>query len=105
MVKTSISKKQLREFGFIIGCGVPIIIGWIIPALTGHSFRVWTLWVAIPSIFLAVTRTGLLIYPYKFWIALGHILGWINSHIILGIIFIIVLQPIAVAQQLLAHSF
>ncbi len=94
-MKSSISKKQLREFGLLIGFGFPILIGWIFPAIGGHSFKIWTLWIAIPAVLLAITRSNLLKYPYKLWMKLGHTLGWINSHIILGIIFIIVLQPIA----------
>ena len=46
-MKIYIAKKQLREFGFLIGFGLPISIGWIIPSLGGHGFRGWTLWVAI----------------------------------------------------------
>ena len=36
--------------------------------------------------------------------ALGHILGWINSKIILGLVFIIVLQPIALIMKLFNYD-
>ena len=35
---------------------------------------------------------------------LGHILGWINSRIILGLVFIIVLQPIALIMRISGHD-
>ena len=98
-MKISIKKKQLREFGFLIGFGLPILIGWIIPAVGGHAFRVWTIWIGIPSLIIGIIHPSLLFYPYKGWMKLGHILGWINSRIILGLVFLIVLQPIALIMR------
>ena len=95
MMKEKISKKQLREFGLLIGFGFPIFIGWLLPSLFGHVFRAWTLWIGIPGLFLGLTAPRILRYPYKGWMAIGHALGWVNSHIILGLVFIIILQPIA----------
>ena len=103
-MKEHISQKQLREFGLLIGFGFPILIGWILPALFGHEFRAWTLWVGIPGLILGLTAPRLLLYPYKGWMALGHALGWINSHIILGLVFIVVLQPIAYAMRLTGYD-
>ena len=90
-----VSKKQLREFGYLIGIGFPLILGLIIPTLTGHGFREWSLWIGIPALLLGIFQPRLLLYPYKAWMALGLILGWINSRIILGLVFLIILLPIA----------
>ena len=103
-MKGSISKKQLREFGFLIGLGFPILIGWIIPAISGHFFRTWTLWIAIPSLIIGTLKPRLLFYPYKAWMALGFALGWINSRIILALVFILVLQPIALIMRLFNYD-
>ena len=103
-MKESVSNKQLREFGLLIGFGFPILIGWLLPLLFGHEFRVWTLLVGIPGLILALTSPCLLHYPYKVWMALGHALGWINSHIILGLVFIFVLQPIAYFMRLTGYD-
>jgi len=103
-MKKSISVKQLREFGFLIGIGFPIIIGWIIPEISGYAFRPWTLWLGIPALTIGITKPTLLRYPYKGWISIGHTLGWINSRVTLGIIFIIVLQPIALIMKLFKYN-
>ena len=42
--------------------------------------------------------------PYMAWIALGHTLGWVNSHIILGLVFIFVLQPIAYIMRITGYD-
>ena len=103
-MKETISKKQLREFGLLIGFGFPILIGWLLPSILGHEFRTWTLGIGILGLILGLTAPRLLLYPYKGWIALGNILGWVNSHIILGLVFILVLQPIAFIMRLTGYD-
>ena len=103
-MKEIISKKQLREFGLLIGFGIPILIGYLIPLIFGHQFRTWTLWIGVPGLLIGLIAPRLLYYPYKVWMALGHVLGWINSHIILGLVFILVLQPIAFIMRLTGYD-
>ena len=103
-MQEKISKKQLREFGILIGLGFPLLIGWLLPSLTGHAFRTWTLWVGIPGLFFGLIFPTILYYPYKFWILLGHALGWVNSKIILGFVFIVVLQPIAFIMRITGYD-
>ena len=103
-MKEKIAKKQLREFGFLIGFGFPVLIGWLFPAIVGHGFRSWTLWVGLAAFIVLLISPRLLHYPYKVWIALGHVLGWINSRIILGLVFIIILQPIAFIMFLTGYD-
>ena len=99
-----ISKKQLREFGLFIGFGFPILVGWLLSSLFGHQFRTWTLWIGVVGLLIGFIAPRLLHYPYKGWMALGHFLGWINSHIILGLVFILVLQPIAYIMRLTGYD-
>ncbi len=103
-MKSSISKKQLREFGYLIGMGFPIVVGWVIPVLNGHQFRIWTLWIAIPFFIIGILKPRLLSPPYRAWMILGLALGWINSRIILGIIFFLVLQPIAIFMKVIGYD-
>ena len=103
-MKEIIPKKQLREFGLLIGFGIPILMGWLIPLMFGHQFRTWTLWIGVPGLLIGLSAPRLLYFPYKGWIALGYFLGWINSHIILGLVFILVLQPIAFIMRLTGYD-
>ena len=101
---SKISKKQLRDFGFLIGFGLPLIIGWIIPSITGHSFRAWTLWVSIPTLVIGLLSPRILRKPYQAWMQLGHLLGYLNSRIILGIVFVAVLLPIAFVMRAFGYD-
>ena len=103
-MKEIISKKQLRDFGLLIGLGIPLLIGWLLPFLTGHGFREWTLFIGLPTLIIGLIAPRILYYPYKSWIALGNFLGWVNSRIILGLVFIIVLLPIAFVMRLTGYD-
>ena len=103
-MKSSLSKKQLIEFGLIIGFGFPFIIGWIIPSLYGHQFKLWTLWITLVSLTLTLLKPYYLYYPYKIWMFIGTVLGWINSRIILGLVFLLVLLPIAFFMKLFGYD-
>ena len=103
-MKDAITKKQLREFGILIGFGFPFLIGWLLPVLAGHGFRVWTTLIGVPALIMGLTFPRILYYPYKGWIQLGNVLGWVNSKIILGLVFIFVLQPIAFAMFLSGYD-
>ena len=103
-MKEIISNKRLREFGLLIGFGFPLLIGWFIPALTGHGFREWTLWVGFLGLIIGLTSPRLLYYPYKFWMKLGLALGWLNSRLILGLVYMIVLLPIAFVMRLIGYD-
>ena len=99
-----ISKKILREFGFLISFAFPFLIGWFLPLIGGHSFKVWTLWVSFPTLILAISKPNLLVYPYFAWMKFGDILGWLNSRIILGLVFLIVLLPIAFIMKIFGYD-
>ena len=103
-MKKHITKKILREFGFLVGVLFPLLIGWALPSLGSHPFRIWTLWVGFPFLISAILKPRVLSYPYKLWMRLGYILGWVNSRIILGLVFLIVLQPIALVMRISGHD-
>ena len=101
-MKSEINKKTLREFGILVGLGFNI---WIfIPLITGHTFKIFSIWVGLPLIILGFLKPFILFWPYKSWMTLGHILGWINSRIILGMVFILVLMPISLIMKLTGYD-
>ena len=98
------SKKQLREFGLLIGIVFPVVFGWLFPSLRGHALPLWPFVIGIPSLVLGLLAPQVLVWPYRGWMALGHGLGWVNSHLILGAVFLLVLQPIALVMRLTGYD-
>ena len=104
MNKKNISKKELREFGLLVGFGIPFLIGWLIPIIMGHPFRSGTLWIGLPLLILGFIKPYFLLFPYKLWMKLGLILGWFNSRLILGLVFIFVLLPISFIMRICSYD-
>lgn len=92
---------QLRDFGLIIGLFFPLLIGFVLPALNGHSFKLWTIYVGISFLIIGFIRPRLLLNLFKAWMFIGEILGYFNSRLILGIIYFTILQPIAFFMRIL----
>ena len=91
--------KELRTFGLMVG-GVFLILG-VWPALwRGEEPRLWAL---IPGIVLVVLGLSLprsLKRAHKVWMVVGHVLGWINTRIILGIVFYGLITPMGLVMRL-----
>ena len=102
--KEVIKKKKLREFGFILGLGFPLLIGWILPFISGHNFKSWTLFIGIPSLLLAIIYPEILRNPFKIWMKIGLILGWFNSKIVFGLVFILILIPISSIMKIFKYD-
>ena len=104
MTNQKINKKILREFGLLIGIGIPLMFGFIMPFITGHPPRTSFIYIGISSLLLSILAPKSLIYPFKIWMKLGLILGWINSRLILGFIFISILLPISFIMKMIGYD-
>ena len=103
-MKKKFTKKQLREFSYVLGIGFPLIIGFLMPYFSGHAFKSWTLIFGIVILVIGITYPSALKVPYKLWMLLGHSLGWVNSRLILGLVFLLVLQPIAFVMRFFRYD-
>jgi hypothetical protein len=92
------SVKELRSFGLIVG-GIFAIIGlW--PLLRhGLPVRVWALVPAAPLVLAALTFPRALRYPFRGWMLVGHCLGWVNSRILMTLLFYLVFTPTAIVMR------
>ncbi len=104
MKSSSTTKKQLREFGLLVGFLFPFLIGWLVPTIFDHEIRIWTIFVGLPFIILGLFSPKYLKYFYKIWISIGNFMAFLNSHIILGFIFILALVPISLIMKLFNHD-
>jgi Saxitoxin biosynthesis operon protein SxtJ len=92
-----ITAKQLRSFGFTVGGIFALIALW--PAvIRAEEPRWWAVVVAACLLVPAAVFPKSLTWVYKGWMALGHVLGWINTRIILGFIFYFIVTPIGMVR-------
>jgi hypothetical protein len=94
------SNQELRNFGFILGAFVAVLFGLFLPWLFAHSIPLWPWVVSAILSFTSLIQPSLLILVYKGWMSVGKVLGWINTRIILGVIFYVLLLPIGLFIRL-----
>lgn len=98
-----VTKKTLRSFGLTVGAVFALIALWPV-VIRGGDLRVWA---AIPAALLivpALVWPSSLLRVYKGWMAVGNVLGWINTRIILGAVFYFVVTPIGAVRRLLGKD-
>lgn len=95
-------KKTLRSFGFLMA-GVLIIIASI-PVIKGNSPVWWFAAIGILFFVPGVLAPRVLDMPYRAWMKIGHVLGYINTRIILGLIFFLIITPIGFFLRLSGKS-
>jgi len=91
--------KQLRVFAAIVSAGF-LLIGLAPMVLHGAGPRIWALavaaWLTLQAVLYPRGLTGV----YRAWMAVGAVLGWINTRIILSIGFFGLIFPLAVVMRL-----
>jgi len=97
------TRKELRSFGLIVG-GIFAGIGFWPLLLRGEDYRTWAFVLALLLIAPALIFPPALKPFHKVWMKLGHILGWINTRIILGAVFYLVVTPIGIIRRLLGKD-
>jgi hypothetical protein len=70
----------------------------------GLPVRAWLLGLGAILIVPALVFPAVLRGPYRAWMAVGRLLGWINSRIILSVFFFAILTPIGLLFRLLGKD-
>jgi hypothetical protein len=102
-MQNQIDNRQLRSFGVLVGGVFALIAFW--PALVYRADpRWWALSAAAILLIPAAVYPSALRRPHQAWMSLGHLLGWVNTRIILGLIFYAVVTPIGLLRGLLGKD-
>jgi len=92
------SAKQLRSFGLMVG-GIFAVIGlW--PLVFGRNLRLWAVIPAAALLLLGMIAPRSLGAVYRMWMKIGHILGTINTKIILSVTFYGLFVPMGFIMRL-----
>ena len=97
-------RQELRKFGFVFATGMVLIFGLFFPWVLERPLPSW------PWIIAAVSAGTALVLPlalkpvFIVWMKIGHVLGWINTRIILGVIFFALFAPVALLMRLFGRD-
>lgn len=96
-----LTRKGLRSFGITTGVIVAVLFGLFFPWLLNHTIPRW------PWIVCGVLATWGVLAPsslrpvYRVWMRFGILMSRITTPLILGIVFYVVITPIALVRALL----
>src|SRR5262245_60271799 len=99
----SASLKELRNFGLFVG-GVFSVLGLWPMLLHGEPPRVWAIVIGGSLIGLGILFPRALAHVHQGWMWIGHILGWINTRILLSLVFYGLITPIAIVIRIMGKD-
>jgi len=102
-MQSKTDNKQLRTFGLTVG-GIFAVIGLWPVVFRSEDPRWWAVALGGLLVVPALLFPNSLSWVHKRWMALGHIMGWINTRIILGVVFYFVVTPIGFIRRLLGKD-
>ena len=88
-----------RSFGIVFS--IVFLLISLYPLINGENLRLWSLIISIVFFALGIINSNLLKPLNKLWFKFGLLLGKIISPFVMGIIFFIVVTPIAILMRLL----
>ena len=91
--------KELRIFGLMVG-GIFSIIGLWPIFVRGDSPRIWAVSVGGALVGLGLALPSSLKHVHRIWMKIGHVLGFINTRILLGVIYYGLITPMGVIMRL-----
>lgn len=95
------TNKEYRNFGLIMAGFIGLLFGLLFPWLFTWKFSFIPWAISAVLILWALLAPKTLVILYKPWMKLGKILGFINTRIILGIVFFAIFTPFAIALKIL----
>jgi len=91
--------KEFRSFGLLVGTVFSAIGVWPL-LMRGEALRLWAIGLGGALILLGGMSPGLLAPVHKVWMQVGHVLGWVNTRILLGLVFFGLVTPMGIVFRL-----
>ncbi|MDJ0731368.1 MAG: SxtJ family membrane protein [Crocosphaera sp.] len=99
-----LDKKGLGDFGLLTGAIIALLFGLALPLLWGYNLPL-TPWIiggtlAIVALFIPQSLAPI----YQGWMRVAQVLAWVNSRVILGLIFFIIVTPMALIMKIIKRD-
>jgi len=96
----TMSIKELRQFGLVTGGMLVLFFDLLIPWIWGLSMPLWPVVVAAVLASMALVLPAALGPVYKIWMLFAEALGWVNTRIILSLIFFLIFFPFGIIMRM-----
>lgn len=95
---------ELRKYGFLMAGMFAAVFGVLGPLLRSAPTPYWPFAVALVFAALATAKPAALKPVHAAWMKLGHLLGAINSRIILTAVYFVVVFPYGMLLRAFRHD-
>ena len=98
--KTQYTPKELRDFGLIMAGMLIVMFGVVLPWLFGYSTPYWPFIASFIFAVVALIRPILLGPVNRIWLKISDVLGWVNTRLVMGVMFFLLIAPIGLLMRL-----
>ena len=96
--------KELREFALIMAIGITLIFSGLFPWLAERPIPSWPVISGVVLLVVAIIMPIALFPLHWLWMKIGAVLGWINTRILLTIIFYLIFMPVGLIMRLFGND-
>lgn len=102
--KDVVERAELRKFGYVMAGFFGLVVGALLPWWWSLKWAYWPWLVAAFFLVLAVLWPSALGGVHRYWMRLARFLEWINTRIVLGVVFFLVFTPLGFVMRLLGRD-
>lgn len=96
--------RALRGFGLMIGAALGLVFGLLLPWLWGGAYPLWP-WLVGGGLALTGGLKPVWLNPlHRGWMRLALALGWLNTRLILGLVFYGCMTPVGLILRLVGKD-
>ena len=99
-----LDRAGLRKFGLTTGAIIVALFGLLLPWLRERPWPSWPWAVGVVLSVWSLAAPGSLVVVYRPWMKIGFLLGWLNTRIILGLVFWIIILPLGLLLRLVKEG-
>lgn len=96
-----LDKAGLRKFGLTTGAIIVVLFALFFPWVFDIAHMPMWPWIVAALLWVpALLKPAALLPIYRAWMKIGHAIGWVNTRIILGVIFYVLVMPMGLIMRL-----
>ena len=100
--KKELTAPELRSFGLSVGTVFGLIA--LYPLFRGEAARAWAAVISASLIAPAIFSPQLLELPFRLWSVIGKALGWLNTRIILTVLYFAAVVPVSLVLKIFGRD-
>lgn len=93
--------KALKEFALTMSWAFPAVFSGLLPWLFDYAIHLWPFYITALMMSLYFAAPKLIYYPFRVWAVIGGVIGWVNTRLILGLSFYLLIAPIGIVMRAL----